>query len=1518
MTSHRCRKCGREWDATAAAENEYLCTKRCGGALEPVESTPQPTATPSLPLLTELPSVLAIPLRDYAAETHPVMRLYRLCDAAEIVTRFCAITAVGELRHWLGDKPLPDELLNVLHPQIERPTFGQWCNMLDALSRALARSGPLVLPQARDWVDQRWLPTLPDLIKLRNALVHGGGMTRSLAYEYLQEWEPWLHRRIEQLGFLTDVELCFLTRGAALRLRGPSTVPEEIDLDGDFREAVHPLDGHVVLLHQRQWLDLWPLCEYGRAATVSLQGRREAAADSPLVYFRAERDRLLYAALGVDLPYGERTDALEEFRTLFRLSVHMRPRAYAISDFEEEIRLDAAAMIGRVDEVRRAKEVIKQTAAGVLWISGPGGIGKSLLLARLAADLGNDPARVWRIAWRFKISDAARCNRAAFFHHAVGRLAGWLGKDQTPAEDPGELYTQLRQLLQAEDDMQREQGSTRARRLLFVVDGLDEIERLDPSFPGVPFLLSHPGVIWLCAGRPEGTLPETFSADRCRHVFPGGLPAMSTADIRGMLLDGTGSLKYQLLPLDSERANAENGVEVVNSSVEAVVQRAQGLPLYVHFVVQDILAGHLSFEELPRRLPPSLSAYYDYLLHRMSIGELQALLTPLLVTIAWARAPLDEATLHLLMVRRTVLQDDEHGLGNLRRGLAAVQSMIRLAPSPNGGYGYEPYHPTFREYIQADAAGIIGGQNALAKEDLGRLAKDWATLPQEHPARQYTLRHGIRHQLDLEHWGDVEQQLTDLFFLESKTEAGLVFDLAADLTVATQRMPADRRKRRILELTEEAIRADIHFIARHPTTLFQCLWNTCWWYDCPDAAAHYVPGDATAPPPSEQPGEALHQLLEKWREVKETASPRFRWLRSRRPPPVQLGTAQRRVLRGHEDDVTSVVISADGHCIVSGSRDNTVRVWDAESGAELHVLRGHKRLVTSVAISPDGQWIVSGSDDNTARVWDAVSGAELRVLRGHERVVTSVEISADGQRIVTGSDDRTARVWESMSSVELHALRGHESGVTSVAISANGQLIVTGSFDKTVRIWNAVTGAELRVLRGHENRVSVAISPDGQRIVSGSTDHTVRVWDTVTGAELHVLRHATWVTSVAINANGQRIISGSDKAVLVWDAMSDAERRVLRGHDSDVNDVAITADGQRIVSGSDDNTVRVWDTTGGADLRMQRGHEDFLMSVAISRDGQRIVTGSADKTVRVWDAVNGTELRVLRGHGERVGSVLITPDGQHIVSGSGDRTVRVWDAVSGAELCVLRGHEGYVRSVVISADGQRIVSGSRDNTVRVWNAVSGAELCVLRGHEGWVESVAISADGQRIVSGSNDKTVRVWDAATGAELRVLRGHDFVESVALNADGSRIASGWRDKTVRVWDAVNGAELAVLRGHESWVTQLSFSPDGRRIVSGEALRSKTVRVWDIASGKCLDERRGRGDVYAIAAGASIFPLRALGRDLETVIEDARTGEPVAWFPVTPDDIASLPDGRTWTMWADFGSHLNIITMEGAGDS
>jgi serine/threonine protein kinase len=112
-------------------------------------------------------------------------------------------------------------------------------------------------------------------------------------------------------------------------------------------------------------------------------------------------------------------------------------------------------------------------------------------------------------------------------------------------------------------------------------------------------------------------------------------------------------------------------------------------------------------------------------------------------------------------------------------------------------------------------------------------------------------------------------------------------------------------------------------------------------------------------------------------------------------------------LYGHTHWVESVAFSPDGTRIVTGSGDNTAKVWDARTGTTQLELKGHTSAVSSVAFSPDATRIVTGSFDNTAKVWDARNGTPLLELKGHTGQVLSVAFSTDSTRMMTGSDDHT-------------------------------------------------------------------------------------------------------------------------------------------------------------------------------------------------------------------------------------------------------------------------------------------------------------------------------------------------------------------------------------------------------------------------------------------------------------------------------------------------------------------------------
>jgi WD40 repeat protein/serine/threonine protein kinase len=548
--------------------------------------------------------------------------------------------------------------------------------------------------------------------------------------------------------------------------------------------------------------------------------------------------------------------------------------------------------------------------------------------------------------------------------------------------------------------------------------------------------------------------------------------------------------------------------------------------------------------------------------------------------------------------------------------------------------------------------------------------------------------------------------------------------------------------------------------------------------------------------------------------------------------------AQVAVITGHADRLRSVAFSPDGRRVLTGSFDNTARVWDAETGQPIVLLSGHTDRVISAAFSPDGQRIVTGSYDKTARIWDAATGREVTRLSGHTDRVRSVAFSPDGRFIATASYDKTARTWNAATGAAIGVLSGHTEVVTSVAYSPDVRRLVTASYDKTARIWDVATGRSIILLSGHTDRMtSAAFSPDGQRILTASGDKTARIWDAATGAEIkRMIGHTQLVASAAFSPDGQRVVTAAyDETARLWDAVTSQQITVLRGHTDAVESAAFSPDGRRVITGSSDNTARIWDTADREITRLS-GHTDALPSAVFSPDGRRILTSSFDRTARIWDVATGRQMLLLSGHSDRVTWAAFSPDGQRVATASLDKTARIWDAATGQQIMVLRGHADLVFSAELSPDNRRVVTASLDRTARVWDAATGRELMQMTGHAAPVEFAAFSPDGRRIVTASNDKTARIWDAESGQQIMVLNGHsDYVEKAAFSPDGRRIVTASDDKTARIWDASTGREIMLLSGHTDQVASAAFSLDGRRIVTASS--DKTARIWDAATGQQL---------------------------------------------------------------------------------
>ena len=231
----------------------------------------------------------------------------------------------------------------------------------------------------------------------------------------------------------------------------------------------------------------------------------------------------------------------------------------------------------------------------------------------------------------------------------------------------------------------------------------------------------------------------------------------------------------------------------------------------------------------------------------------------------------------------------------------------------------------------------------------------------------------------------------------------------------------------------------------------------------------------------------------------------------------------KQTLKGHARGVTCLAFhpqEENAHVLVSGSADHLVKVWNIDTGKEMHTRKGHKDEVRCVAFTPDGRLFASGGRDGIACLYDldhddvwTLSDLHANSIETIAHVPMPMFRGADAQEVVegllTGGTDRTMKLWAykklnagKVVREEMAAFRPHGQAISSIVYSPRaGGMIVTSSWDKTIKLFDlfseraAFLGSERYTFQGHTDAVrAVVLSADQSYIASASNDGTIRIW----------------------------------------------------------------------------------------------------------------------------------------------------------------------------------------------------------------------------------------------------------------------------------------------------------------------------------------------------------------------------------------------------------------------------------------
>lgn len=587
----------------------------------------------------------------------------------------------------------------------------------------------------------------------------------------------------------------------------------------------------------------------------------------------------------------------------------------------------------------------------------------------------------------------------------------------------------------------------------------------------------------------------------------------------------------------------------------------------------------------------------------------------------------------------------------------------------------------------------------------------------------------------------------------------------------------------------------------------------------------------------------------------------------------------------------------------------------AQQATDENVLRGHLAPVLMGVFMPDGERAITASSDETAKLWDLQSHAEVRQYTGHTGPLFCLALSADGRTLVTGAQDNTLRVWDVPQTKPNFGLAGHEGAATGLALSSDGRSIASVGVDKRLRLWDATKlptstdpASISKQLAAQEHPlVAVAYRNDGNLIATADDHGRVTTWSPYLGQPQGQVEGVP-VTSMAFHNNNQQLlVAGTDGVIRVWqlplpaavntDTIVQPVKTLTVSTDKPVTDMVLYNGGAQVLSCSADGRIVMTDANSGQVVREFTGVAGTPQAIASRIDNQRVAVGTTDGKVFFWNAGNAELLQTLAVDGpvqavawsvdnqklavstesnkififgpplppqqSRPGSELVEHQqtatespATRLVFDRDNRTIWAshasghlaqWSYAAPTQIRQFN-HGGAVYGVTTSRDGKTIVSCSADQTVRVWDNTTGQQRFQMNGHQGPVHAVALSPDESFVVSSGADRTLRLWDVVGGRQLKQLATLDeTMYSVVVHPNGQLVAAAGADRKVYLFDLITGAVVRTLEGHTDYIHCVAFNAAGTRLLSyGYAGQ---LRIWEPSSCQLLmDEQIGRIGNYA----------------------------------------------------------------------
>ncbi|CAG8520768.1 16389_t:CDS:10 [Dentiscutata erythropus] len=474
-------------------------------------------------------------------------------------------------------------------------------------------------------------------------------------------------------------------------------------------------------------------------------------------------------------------------------------------------------------------------------------------------------------------------------------------------------------------------------------------------------------------------------------------------------------------------------------------------------------------------------------------------------------------------------------------------------------------------------------------------------------------------------------------------------------------------------------------------------------------------------------------------------------------------------------------------------------------------------------------YIMALSEDNVVVLWDHKSGGLHSEIQFDESftISTIIHPSTYLNKVLLGSRQGTMQIWNIRTKKLKYSFSSFGSSITSLVQSPVVDVIAIGLLDGTIVIHNIKLDERIMSYK-QEGRVTsitfrtVQILDDRPIMATANMYGDITLWNLDEKRLSHIIKgaHEGLIPSIQF-LNGQPILltSGADNSIKEWifDTLDGVEPRLLKsrcGHHAPPTKIEFYgSDGHFILSSAGDRSLRIFslirdsqsvELSQGSILKKFNKSKDHIRSIDVLKLPQIIQFSSSEVKQKEWDNIISCHIN---NNGARTWSFQSKAIGKHIL--------RTLDG-------------SYVKVSNISACGNFGFIGSSSGYIEMYNMQSGIHRRTFAGEDKHTKAISgIASDALNRI---------IWDFNTAKIKTTIEIASPISALRFHTENDLLAIVSDDLCIRVIDVETNKIIREFWGHKNRITDLTFSPDGRWVVTTSL--DATIRTWDLPTGHLID--------------------------------------------------------------------------------